>query len=451
MQSVLPYRRWVLITGCDSGFGCLAARQLLERGFGVIALCLTEQGCQDVSRGIEPHAQLRSIQCDISKPDDLKRLQAELQYFEDGKLWAVVNNAGIVIPGYVDFLDVDDFRRVMEVNFFAPVSITKFCLPLLKQSRGRVINISSSCGLVALAANAPYNCSKFALRAFNDTLRRELSVWGISVSLIIPGMMKTPLIEKFVETLEQKFQQAAPDVRQAYGEEFWQSIVTYAKKMSRMAGNPQQVVEAIIHAVESRRPKSMYILGVDGKLFYQLHRSPPGFADMFLNASGKAKPAALEDRGSRQIEFTALYSADSRTVWKYFIEELWLKGAGLTPGLIVEEVGDETGNGATRWVPVIGKYGIREKITFTRYPEYFCYQVLDPSSSIFPVLYHRGRVDFIPWAEGKTRLVWSVEYTPIKGALPIVNMVFRYTIPKYLKALEHACNASAVSATPPVG
>lgn len=439
-RRVVPYRRWILITGCDSGFGYLAARQLLDRGFGVIALCLTEQGCQDVSKGMQPYAQLHTIQCDISRSDDLKRLQAELPKYGDGKLWAVVNNAGIAIPGNVDFLDMDDFRKVMEVNFFAPVSITKSCIPLLKQSRGRIINISSTCGLVALAANAPYDCSKFSLRAFTDTLRRELSVWGIGVSLIIPGVMKTPLNDKYIATLDKKFQEAHQDVRHAYGEEYWRHVVdSTAKGMSMMAGNPQQVVDAITHAVESSRPKAMYILGVDGRLFYRLHRSSPKLADTFLNVAGRRKPAALESRGTRQIEFTALCPADEETTWKHFIEALWLKGAGLTPSVTVENAGDETGNGATRWIPVWGKHGIREGITFTKYPECMRYHVMDLPASVFPVKHHGGRVDLIPWAEGKTRVVWSVEYTPKKGASLLVRMVFGYVIPKYLEALIWNC------------
>ncbi len=441
-KNMIPYRRWVLITGCDSGFGFSAAQQLLERGFGVIALCLTEQGCQAVLKGKQPDAKLQTIQCDVSKSDDLARLEAELAKYDDGKLWAVVNNAGIAIPGNVDFLDMDDFRRVMEVNFFAAVAITKLCLPLLKQSRGRVINVSSTCGLVALATNAPYNASKFALRAFTDTLRRELSVWGIGVSLILPGVMKTPILGKFTEILERKFREAQDDVRSAYGEIYWQNVVnSTSKQMSIMAGDPQQVVDAIIHATESRRPKVIYVLGADGMLFHQLHKLSPQMADVFLDVTGKIKPVALEDRGTSEIEFTALCAADEETTWRHFIRELWLKGAGLTPNMVIENAGDETGNGATRWVPAFGQRGIREGITFTKHPEYICYRVMDLSSSIFPVKYHRGRVDFVPQADGKTRIVWSVEYTPKTGAALLVLMIFSYLIPKYLEALTRKCEA----------
>lgn len=439
-KKVIPYRRWILITGCDSGFGYLAARQLLARGFGVIALCLTEKGCRDLLKETQPDQQLQTIQCDISNPDDLKRLQGELKSYEDGKLWAVVNNAGIAIPGNIDFLTPEDFLRVMEVNFFATVSITQFCIPLLKQSRGRIINISSTCGLVALGANAPYNCSKFALRAFNDTLRRELSVWGISVSLITPGVMKTPINDHYVETLANKFSEAHEDIRAAYGEDYWQKIVDKTvKRMNKMAGNPRGVVDAIIHAVESSRPKANYLLGTDGKIFYFLQKLPLRAADRLLNITGRTKPAALESRGTRRFEYTALCNADEKTTWKLFITALWLEGAGLTPKMIVENAGDETGNGATRWIPVLGKRGIREGITSTSYPAHINYRVMDLSTSIFPVKYHRGRVDFIPRPGGKTCIIWSVEYTPKTVAPILVKTMFNYIIPQYLRVLKRKC------------
>jgi len=244
-----------------------------------------------------------------------------------------------------------------------------------------------------------------------------------------------------IETLENKIKEAQQDVRHAYGDAYWRDVLDKTvKRMNLMAGDPQQAVDAILHAVESRRPKTMYVLGADGKLFYQLHRSPQKIADMFINLSGKTRPAAMESKGTSQIEFTALCPADPKTTWKHFLEELWLKGAALTPSLTVENAGDETGNGATRWVPVLGKRGIREGITFTKHPEYLRYSVMDLSSSAFPVKVHRGRVDFIPWAEGKTHIVWSVEYTPKKGASLIVKMVFGYVIPRYLNALVRKCD-----------
>lgn len=142
----------------------------------------------------------------------------------------------------------------------------------------------------------------------------------------------------------------------------------------------------------------------------------------------------------RRIEYIALCNADTQTTWKHFLAELWLRGAGLSPRMIVENAGDETGNGATRWIPVFGKYGIREGITSTKYPESIQYRVMDLPTSAFPAKHHLGRVEFIP-TEGKTRVVWSIEYTPKTGASLFVQMIIGYIIPNYLKALKRKCES----------
>ncbi|MDX2007992.1 MAG: SRPBCC family protein [Meiothermus sp.] len=141
----------------------------------------------------------------------------------------------------------------------------------------------------------------------------------------------------------------------------------------------------------------------------------------------------------KRVEFTAICNADAQTTWKHFVAELWLKGAGLTPRMVVEDAGDTTGNGATRWIPVFGRLGIREAITLTQYPEYLQYQVMDLKTSAFPVRHHLGRVDFVPVDGGKTRVVWSIEYTPKPGSGWFVQMIVGYVIPNYLKALERIC------------
>ena len=117
---MIPYTNWVLITGCDSGFGLLTAQQLLALGYSVTAICLTEEGCHRLRQTTTYPSRLHAIQCDITNSNDLQRLQSELNSYKGGKLWSIVNNAGIVIPGYLDHLTVADFRKVMEVNCEKP-------------------------------------------------------------------------------------------------------------------------------------------------------------------------------------------------------------------------------------------------------------------------------------------------------------------------------------------
>lgn len=440
---MIPYTHWVLITGCDSGFGLLTAQQLLALGYCVIAISLTEEGCQRLRQTATYPSRLHVIQCDITNSNDLERLQSELNSYQGGKLWAIVNNAGIVIPGYLDYLTVADFRKVMEVNFFGAINITQLCLPFLKESRGRIINISSTCGLVALPGNGPYNASKFALRAFSDTLRRELAVWGIKVVLIIPGVMRTPINEKYLKILQDRFELASQDIRQAYGEVYPQKILlATAARIRKMAQDPRIAVNTIIHAVTSRRPKDLYLPGWDAKLFYHLHKRPPWFGDKFVNLSGRERPAAMHQRGTKIIEYSQLCDMDQAATYSKFLDVLWKQGAGFRPKVILEEHGDATGNGCTRWIPLWGKHGIREAITATDHPHRICYQVTNPSWTTFPVDLHRGWVDFIPVERTATQVVWTIELTPKRGMTGIVMAMIRFIIPRYLNVLAKECQGT---------
>lgn len=437
---VIPYSRWVLITGCDSGFGLFTAQQLLLQGFGVVGICLTQAGCQRLSETVTSPARLHALQCDITNPADLERLQSELNSYSKGKLWAIVNNAGIAIPGYLDYLTEADFRKVMEVNFFGAINITQLCLPFLKESRGRIVNISSTCGLVALPGNGPYNASKFALRAFSDTLRRELTVWGIRVALIAPGVMRTPINEKYLNTLQEKFQFAPKDIQQAYGEAYQQKLLSVtATQIRKMAQDPQITVKAIIHAVTARRPKDLYLPGFDARLFYFLHKHSAGYADRFMKVGGREKPTAMRQRGTKIIEYSQLCETDQAATYSRFLDVLWKQGAGFTPKIKVEEEGDVDGNGCTRWIPFFGKHGIREGITATDYPQRIYYRVKNPSWTTFPVNFHQGWVDFIPLKSPTTQVVWRVEFTPKPGMTYIVFWIFRFIIPRYLKVLAEEC------------
>lgn len=435
-HTVIPYARWVLITGCDSGFGFLTAQQLLSQGYGVIAICLTEEGCQCLNETATHPARLITIQCDITVPNDLKRLQSELISFTGGKLWAIVNNAGIAIPGYLDYLSEMDFRKVMEVNFFGAINITRLCLPFIKESCGRIVNICSTCGLVALPGNGPYNASKFALRAFSDTLRRELFDWGIKVVLIAPGVMRTPINEKYLNTLHDGFLFAPDDIQHAYGESYQQSLFsTTATQMRKMSQDPQIAVYAIIHAVTAYHPQDQYLPGFDARLFNHLHKRPGWYADIIFKMGRREKPAAMRQRGTKTIEYSQLCKTDQSTTYSRFINVLWKQGAGISPKMIVEEDGDATGCGCTRWIPLFGKHGIREGITATDYPHRIDYVVKNPSLTTFPVDYHQGWVNFIAITCSTTQVVWTIEFTPKPGMLGFALGMIRQVIPRYLKVL----------------
>ncbi len=193
-----PQNHIILITGCDSGFGLMTVYRLLQQGYFVVALCLTEQGVSELqeytkTNGVADRCVV--LRCDVTKEEDVKKVYEKVEGLltthKSLKLWALVNNAGIAPSGFVDWLGMEYFRTTMEVNFFAIVGLTKLFLPFLKKSKNsRIINICSMAGFVGGPNGAPYVASKHALEGFTKCLRLELMPWNIHVTNINPGFMR---------------------------------------------------------------------------------------------------------------------------------------------------------------------------------------------------------------------------------------------------------------------
>ncbi|NWR00448.1 RDH7 dehydrogenase, partial [Paradoxornis webbianus] len=215
----------VFITGCDSGFGNLLARRLARRGYRVLAACLTPQGAESL-RGDTAGTALRTTLLDVTRPDSIRRAAeaAEWVHREVGEkgLFGLVNNAGVANPiGPTEWMDMEDFRRVMAVNAFGAIEVTLQLLPLLKRARGRVVNTSSVLGRIS-ANGGGYCLSKFCIEAFSDSLRRDMRHFGVKVSVVEPGFFKTNVtdLSSLEASLRQRWERLEPHTRSSYGEHF---------------------------------------------------------------------------------------------------------------------------------------------------------------------------------------------------------------------------------------
>ena len=159
----------VIITGASSGIGAATARELARRGFHVLAGVRRDQDADAIrGPGIEP------LIIDITNPDHIRALATRVHGDPQGRaVRALVNNAGIGVNAPVEVFAIDEWRRLFEVNFFGHIAVTQTLLPALIRSKGRVINISSVGGKIAMATYGPYAGTKFALEAVSDSLRRE--------------------------------------------------------------------------------------------------------------------------------------------------------------------------------------------------------------------------------------------------------------------------------------
>lgn len=445
---VNPIGRWVLITGCDSGFGFLSTISLLDQGFGVISACLTEQGRDNLKEASGNNSRLHSIQCDVTNSKQVEDLIDTTKKITDNELWALVNNAGVACPCRIDFLNLDDFRRVFEVNFFAAVNLTQHCIPMLKNSRGRIVNISSTCGFFAMAGNSPYNASKFAIEGFSDTIRRDLHVWGINISIIQPGNMCTAISKNYYRTMEQIFENSPESIQKQYGIENLKKYCEEREKiLHKISQDPQLVITDILHAIKSKRPKIRYRPGTWAKYIFPFMNSLRNRrSDMILRLIDEIPPSLLlKNRGQFTLELYEKFPGTPEEVWDAWLEYLWIQGADIIVPRI-ESKGDIHGAGCNRLMPFYKNWGIREGITDADYPRKLFYKVLNPSAFTFPVRAHNGMVRFIPDENGNTIIKWVINFTPMFMSRLFVVAFTKVMIKKILTNLKvHLENISKSS------
>lgn len=261
VPNVNPSGKSVVISGCDTGFGHGVAVQLDKLGFTVFAgvYAPDSQGAKQLKQKLSNRSHI--VKLDITKQIDIDNLVNYVKQHTNS-VYALINNAGIGAGGLIDWIDMNHVRTVMEVNFFGHVAMTKSFLPLITASPGnRVINLCSVAGYLASVGMMAYSSSKFAMEAFSDSLRREMLMWDIKVSIIEPGFMKTPIVEGHSDKLLQLWNGLDSTTRRRYGEGFGEELVqahTKGDVLLKHAEDPILVVNDIVHAVQSTSPKIRY-------------------------------------------------------------------------------------------------------------------------------------------------------------------------------------------------
>ncbi|XP_007228255.3 estradiol 17-beta-dehydrogenase 2 [Astyanax mexicanus] len=281
-EHLLPaHNKSVLITGCDSGFGHSLAKILDSAGIKVYAGVLKESGpgAQELRR--LSSSQLTVLQLDVT---DTSQISAALQLIKsqtgERGLWGLVNNAGVI--GYLcdgEILPIRILRKTLDVNFIAGVEMTQTFLPLIRQSKGRIVNISSLAGEVPFPGFAAYGSSKAAVISYSGALRQELSQWGVRVAVIQPGGFKTNILgnqQEWIQVQKEILSSLPQEVREAYGDEYICSLQQRLSSMNTQGSTDVgPVVEAIKHALLSETPRAFYHPGPAAWSVPFIHRFCP--------------------------------------------------------------------------------------------------------------------------------------------------------------------------------
>jgi NAD(P)-dependent dehydrogenase (short-subunit alcohol dehydrogenase family) len=187
-------RQTVLVTGASTGIGKSIVQYLAESGHQVFG---SVRSAEDAKSLEELHPGIVALRFDVTDEAAIKNALAVVQEKRNvNQPFSLINNAGIAVPGPLEDLPLHDLRRQFEVNVFGVLRVTQIFLPLIRESQGRIINMSSVAGLMTSPFLGAYSASKFALEALSNALRHELSEQNVKVLLIEPGLIQTPIWEK---------------------------------------------------------------------------------------------------------------------------------------------------------------------------------------------------------------------------------------------------------------
>lgn len=252
----------VLVTGASTGIGEACALRLDRLGHRVYAGVRSEEH----AHGLRQRGSDRIVPVFLDVTDQAQIDAAAKQIADGGgSLHGVVNNAGVGRGGPLEYLPLETWREQLEVNVLGQVAVTKAVLPFIRAAHGRIVFIGSIGGKVATMLMGPYNASKFAIEAIGESLRSELHPWGISVSVVEPGAITTPIWDKARQQVDRLERALPEEARTRYARH-----IAAARKaiemQDRQGTSPDKVAAAVENALFSSRPKTRYLVGTDARV-----------------------------------------------------------------------------------------------------------------------------------------------------------------------------------------
>jgi len=264
--------RSVLVTGASTGIGAATVAELVSRGFRVWAAVRGEDAA---ARLADEHGDsVRVLRLDVTDADAVAA--AGEQVTAAGPLHGLVNNAGITLPGPLEFLPVAAVREQLEVNLLGQLAVTQAMLPALRAAHdpaGRIVMVGSIGGRITTLMLGAYHASKFGLVGLTDALRAELAPWHIRVILIEPGAIATPIWTRGAANADRLEEQMPAQARDLYAGQITQARRT-AAQWARKGLPPAAVATVIARALTEPRPRPRQLVGRDALVTSVVARLP---------------------------------------------------------------------------------------------------------------------------------------------------------------------------------
>ena len=273
-------RGFIVVTGASTGIGEATATRLASQGFVVFAGVRKETDAERLRSQSLPG--LRPLMIDVADAESVKRAAAEVtEAVGNSGVKGLVNNAGISGGGPLEFHQVEDIKKMFDVNVFGLLSVTQALLALVRKGKGRIVNIGSIGGRMAVPFTGSYSSTKFAVEAISDALRVELRPWRIHVACIEPGSIATPLWERSMTAGMEQMAQWPPEGQELYGE-YIPRMVELTQQTAKAGIPPARVADAVEHALTASRPKTRYLVGNDARAQALLRSVPDKGRDAIL-------------------------------------------------------------------------------------------------------------------------------------------------------------------------
>ncbi len=270
----------ILITGASSGIGYETALHLDMQGYNVYA------GYRKIEDGFELTKQavngLISAKMDVTDLASIQEVYEQIvSEFKHGPFY-LINNAGLSVNGPLEMLGFDDIKKMIDVNLTGLLTVTKVFLPLIRKTKGRIINISSGHGLMAIPDKSVYSASKFGVQAVSDSLRVELRPFDVQVSSIVVGKVDTKVLGKIEDDRQKMISTTDPDLYNQY-----KTLVEFFdKEVKTIPGIEAIEVAKVIHqALSDKNPKDKYLVGPGAKKMSVLGKFPAKMRDRMLYKS----------------------------------------------------------------------------------------------------------------------------------------------------------------------
>jgi len=274
VDTSLPDHPVVLLTGATSGIGLALARKLVEWPAGHIVLSARESSLpRFADLGIEPSERVWLRPLDVTSADQRERLVAEIRAELSG-VDILINNAGVAYRSVTEHIDEDEMRRQLAANFVGPMDLARLVLRDMRAKRtGRILNISSVSGMMAMPTMGAYSGSKFALEGATESLWYEMKPWNVAVTLVQPGFIHS---NSFRNVIWSEAARLAMDDEADPYHRVYRSMSPFVERLMNLArATPEHIADRVLRTLHRRKPRLRVFATIDARFFYLLRRVVP--------------------------------------------------------------------------------------------------------------------------------------------------------------------------------